>query len=255
MANTQTASRVAVIADKVAAQIAPTKAYAFKGKMATLRTTALAGIASLAYTEGKSRADTIAQLRIALGAKPSDADVNACKLEYVTGRIAQRLAGSDLPKADMTVADRIAFARALVTQYASPAKDGVKSSLRAGQLGRRSVSQHKLVRASDEAWSQVKAEVGIGAAKTQDAKNAAKKTRTAQAAKAATAGAAPSHAELVKPAAALTKEDAMNHLLSQAATLLAYVNKNAKLVTTDAGTAIRVMHKAIAKEAALVAAL
>lgn len=148
MTTTRTASRPVIIADKAAASIAPTAPYAFKGRNATLRNTALAGVATLAYIEGKSRADIIAQLRIALGKSPSPAELAGAATEYVIGRVAQKLGNSAKP-----IADQMAFARQLVTQYAAPVKDGVKAkALRKGQLGRRSPEQHKAIRAAEGVW-------------------------------------------------------------------------------------------------------
>lgn len=223
------------------------KPFAFKGRNAAIRNTALAGIASLAYVEGKSRADTIAQLRLTLGSKPTVDEVNAAKVEYIVGRTAQRLATPDVPRADMSVADRIAFARDLVTLYAAPAQDGVASrKLRKGQKGRRTVAQHKVVRASEEAWSQLKAELGIGAAQTQGERNAKKRAPAMKGStKRGKGGAVPTHGELVKAPAPLSAGDACQHIVSQAAMLLAFCNKYAKLMPAEYGASVKRFHGAI----------
>jgi hypothetical protein len=224
--------------------VAAPKAYTFKGANKSVRDAALAGVASLAYSEGKSRADTIAQLRLALGNRPSDADVAATRSEYIVGRTAQRLAAPDLPKADMTVPDRITFARMLVLQYAAPSKDGVATrKLRKGQAGRRTISQHKVIRAAEEAWSLVKSELGIGQARTQAEKNAkARKPRMAG------SSAAPSHSVLVSASDKVqTAESATLYISDMARTLLQFCNKHAKVVPTPYGQSVQRFAMAIAE--------
>lgn len=239
-ANARRASAV-VISDKAAATIAPTSPYQFKGKNATLRNTALAGLASLAYVEGKSRADVIAQLRIALGKSPTPADISGAALEYVVGRVALKLADSKL-----SIVDQIAFARQIVTQYAAPAKDGVKAkALRKGQLGRRTPEQHKAVRAAEGVWYLVNAELGYGASQTQADKN------KRQAAQAGTTkrgkAAAPTHSELVAgPKLAANADESAAMVMQLASSLLAYANKNAATLPTEYGMSIKRFHGAIA---------
>lgn len=221
----------------------PAKAFTFKGKNAIVRNAALAGVATLAYVEGKSRAETIAQLRLALGAKPSDAETDAAKLEYVVGRVAFRLADSKL-----SVVEQLAKAREIVTQYAAPVKDGVKArKLRAGQTGRRTPDQHKIVRAAEEAWSQVKAELGLGAAQTQAERNKAKRAPAMKGATArGAAGKGISHAEAAAvKGPAKSEAEACDMIATLTASLLAYANKNAKHVPTAYGQSIRRFHGAI----------
>jgi len=222
------------------------KPFAFKGRNAALRTTALAGVASLAYAEGQSRAETIARLRFTLGAKPKADEVEAVKLQYVIGRTAQRLTVAEGCDAAKSVADRIAFATQLVTLYAYPAKDGVAPrKLRKGQLGRRSPAQHKAVRAGEEAWSQLKAEVGLGTAQTQTERNTKKRAPSMAGSGKGKKGAAPTHTELVKPAAPLDAADACRHVTTQAGALLAFCNKYAKLLPTEYGASVKRFHGAI----------
>lgn len=247
MAITKTA-RPVIIADKAAARLAPAKPFAFKGKGAMLRTTALQGIASLAYIEGKSRADTIAQLRIVLGKSPTDAELGAAQLEYMVGRVAQRL-----PVANgATVADSMTLARQLITQYAAPVKDGVKANkLRKGQLGRRTPEQHKMIRAAETAWSLVKAEMGYSTATTQAEKNkrqAAAPGSTARGKKSP----AITHSELVKPDGPMTAKAAASYLDSMAATMLAFCNKHAGVIDAPRAMSVKRFHAAmmqIAKDA------
>lgn len=228
--------------------------HSFKGANKSVRDTALAGVASCAYAEGSSRAATIAQLKLALGKVPAPTivkgatvwpatfakDIEAARVEYLTGRVAQRI--TDFPKADMSVADRISFARLVVTGYAAPAKDGVKSKgLRKGQTGRRSIDQHKAVRAADEAWSQLKAEIGIGNAKPQDEKNKAKR-------KPRTPSSGITHSELVKGGEADKAHDvdsATAYITGMASTLLMFANKHAKVLPAGYGTAVNAFRNTI----------
>lgn len=248
MARSNIASRnvnAANVTDKIdtVARIIP--APFAKGKGAVERNTAYSSVSAFAYIEGKSRAETIDTLRKALGNKPSPDAIEACKVQYVIGRVAFKLA--DKAKG---IVEHIAFAEDVVTSYAAPVKDGVKARpLRKGQKGRRTIEQHKAVRAAEEAWSQVKAELIPTAsnAKTQAERNKAKRgTKSVP-----TNATAPTHSELVKPATALTPVEARQHMVTQAASLLAFANKNAALLPTDMGTAIRAFHKAIAKAEAL----
>jgi hypothetical protein len=240
---TVTSNRAPVIADKSAARVvAPLKAYQFKGKGAIVRNTALQGVASLAYMEGKSRADVIAQLRIVLGSKPTPADLAATALEYVVGRVAQKLADSSKP-----IVDQLAFARQLVTQYAAPSKDGVKAkALQRHQIGRRTPEQHKAVRAAEGAWYLVNGELGFGTAQTQGEKN----KRQAASAGSTKRGKStpPTHSMLVKGAVpAKNKTEACSMVFTLAASLLAYANKNAATLPTEYGLSIKRFHGAIAE--------
>lgn len=227
-----------------AKSIAAPKAHVFKGANKLVRTTALQGVASLSYAEAQSRGDIIAQLRLVAGKSPTDADIATMRAEYIIGRVAQRFADADLPKAGLSVADRIAHARNVVTSYAAPAKDGVKANkLRAGQTGRRTVAQHKVIRAAEEAWSGVKAELGFGAAQTQAERNKAKAKRAPQmskeGAKASTVGTGITHTELVKSDGPMDKATACQYLESMAATMLAFCNKHAAVLPTDYGMSVK----------------
>jgi hypothetical protein len=240
VAKTRAAART-VISDKAASLLAPATAYAFKGKNAALRGTALKGIASLAYSEGKSRGETITQTRLALGAKPSPAEVEACKVEYLTGRVAQRL--NDAGK---SIAEQLARARSLITQHAAPAKDGAKANkLRKGQIGRRTPAEHGAVRAAESAWSLMKADLGLSDAKGMAAKKRAPSMKGSGKGKAA----APSHGELVKSTATAPKDAAeFCAMVAQlTASLLGYANKHAGVAPAPYGMAIKRFHGAIAE--------
>lgn len=251
----ETAAKSAARATSDKEQAAISKAlapFAFKGRNATIRTTALAGIASLAYMEGQSRADTIAQLRIVLGAKPSEDEVKAAALQYVVGRTAQRLS-SEAAYKGFSVADLIARALQLVTVYAYPLQDGVKETkLRKGKIGRRTPSEHRAIRAAEEAWSQAKAEVvpNQPTASTQKERNAKRSTKNTpvRGTKGKGKGAASglTHSELVKPdGKPHDRESATQYIEAMAATLLAFCNKHAKVVPLDYGTAVQAFKVAV----------
>jgi len=225
---------------------------AIKGRNATVRNAALAGVASCAYAESKARAELIAQLKATLGNKPSADEMTLAQREYVIGRTAQRLTDSDGVKG-MDVAARIAFARKLVLSYAAPVKDGVKARpLRKGQEGRRTVAQDTVMRNAEKAWSLIKAEVlpTMSSAQTQKAKNAKQQRSPAMAGSTARGGKAETgitHSELVKPSGKMTRDDAVAYLNGMAATMLAFCNKHAGVVPTDYGTAVNAFKSAADK--------
>ena len=221
---------------------------ALKGVNKSKREGAYLRIAPLSFVENLSRVETIANLQIALGAKPTDDEVKVAQVEWTIGRVASRLPAGEFPKDASDNADKLEYARKLVTLYAAPPKEGTKArKLRAGQLGRRSPVQHKVVRAAEEAWSQVKAELGHGTAQTQAQRNAAKPTRATNAnpVRGDGKGATPDHARLVTPAKAQTVDEVCAYVTTQAATLLAFANKNARLLPTDFGQAIQAFKSAI----------
>ncbi len=233
------------------------------GKANEARKLAFGDIATVSFLEGKSRADTIDTIRKALGKNVTTQALEIAQREWVIGRVASRLAVTDLPNAKANnPVDRIAYARDLVMHYAMPAKDGVKSALR-GKKGYRTVAQHKVIRAAAEAWSQLKAEIAPeqSNAKTQATKNAAKKNGATMAgdgrgkAKPQTAAAAPSvtlsHPELVKAPSEMTPVEARAHIVTQAAALLSFANKYAGQLPTDFGKATRAFKAAIDKAEAL----
>lgn len=211
----------------------PVPAFTGKGKAA--RAAAFANIAHLSFTEATSRAASIDNMRAVLGSAPSEAEVKACKACWIIGRVAFRLPASKVPLVS-TEAQRLARAEDLVLHYAAPAKEGsTPRKLRAGQKGRRSLPEQRIVRAAEEACSVFFAELGLSNAKT-NAQRDASKAKATRAPSMAGSGkgkaAAPSHAELVKPAAPLTQADYVQHMQTQLAALLAFDNKHAKLRPT-----------------------
>lgn len=224
---------------------APLPSFRVAGKNGAARVEAFEGIAPYAYSEGKSRAATIDNLRVALGKAPSDVQVETAKREWCIGRVAARLSSTDLNSGvDDDASARLGFSRLLVTSYAAPIKDGTTAKkLRKGQLGRRTVSQHQAIRAAEQVWSQLLAELGLNSAQTQKAANAKKRApatagstargKNAQAATLATIG---------KPSIVKDAKGAMDHIGLQLASLLAFCNKNAGVVPSGVGIAVKAAH-------------
>lgn len=211
-------------------------APAFTGKGKAARAAAFASISQLAYAEATSRAASIANMRTVLGNAPSEAEVLACKSRWIIGRVAFRLPASKVPLVS-TEAQRLARAEDLVLYYAAAPKEGTTPrKLRAGQKGRRSAAEQKIVRAAEEACSVFFAELGLSNAKTNAQRDAAKADKAKRVPSMAGSGkgkaATPSHAELVKPAAPLTQANYVQHMQTQLAALLAFDNKHAKLRPT-----------------------
>lgn len=230
---------------------APSIVSSLKGKGKAARTIAFTQIAANAMIDTLGRADLIASLKAALGTTPNEAELKAAQVEVTIGRVAARLPVGEMPKGTTDDGARLEFARDLVLHYAAPAQEGKAArKLRAGQKGRRSIVQHKLVRAADEAWSQLKAEIGAGNAKPQAVKNAAKRAPSmAGTGKGASKDVTPTHAELVKPTTPMSADEACAHVMAQATTLLAFGSKYAALLPTDFGTAIQAFKSAINKAA------
>lgn len=134
-----------------------------KGRGKAVRQQAYLRIAPLSFVEAQSRGESIANLRTALGAAPSEDELKAAQREWTIGRVASRLPAAEYPTGMDSSADKLEFVRKLVLYYIAPVAEGSKGrKLRKGELGRRSPVQHKAIRAADEAWSLVKAELGLG---------------------------------------------------------------------------------------------
>lgn len=231
------------IATTTATFTAPVLSLDITGKGKTARVMAFCSISALSFIESQSRSDSIANLKVALGTAPSTDLLAMAQQEWTIGRVADRLPVSEYPKgADENT--RLEFARKLVTLFIAPAAEGAKArKLPKGKTGRRTVVQHKVCRAADEAWSQVKAELGLGGAQTQtERKSAAKAKRSTNAnpvrgdgkgdAKGATK---PEHKELVQPTAPVTSDDYVQHMQTQLSSLMGYDQRNAKKRPTTHG--------------------
>lgn len=226
----------------------------FSGKGKLARETAMLQIATLSYQEDMSRAASLDNMRKVLGASPSEALVKAAKSEWIIGRVASRLPVAELPRGKTSPDARLTFARYVVLECAFPVKDdGTAPKMRAHHKARRTQAQHKVVRAAEEACSKFFAELGLSNAKTNkqqnDAKAAKRAPSMAGSGKGKAAPAAPSHAELVKPAAPVTADDVLAYLGTMARTMQDYVNKHAKICPIDAGTAVQAFRGDILKAA------
>lgn len=220
----------------------------FTGAGKAKREAGFASIAKTAQLESASRSALIVHCIDALGKSPSDAEVQAVRVQVQTGRVAGRITKAHLANAEQVKAynaDPLLFAFDLITRYAAPKVAGKKARPLGKKLGYRTDAQHKLVRASDEAWSKLAADIGIGGAQTQKAADAAKKkrevTRVTEQAKAFGKDAGtPTHEELVQPAAPMDADECVRVLMSQASTISAFAMKpkHAKLLPTAFGQAV-----------------
>ena len=216
-----------------------------KGKGKAARELAYLKIAPLSFVENASRAETISNLRAALGNAPSPVETQAAKDEWCIGRIACRLPDGEFPKGCTSSADKLEHARVLVFDYALPAKQAGKAMPK-GKTGRRTEVQDKAIRAANQAWSMIAAELGLGKAQTQSEVDKAKKAKRATNAnpvrgkgKAATQSvlvSAPTHEDLAgKPATPVSSDDYVRHITSTISTLVQYDAKHARKRPTTHG--------------------
>ncbi len=217
-------------------QITAAPVITLKGRGKAKRELAYVQIAPLSFIENISRAESIANLAVALGASPTETEVKAAQTEWVIGRVASRLPAGEFPKGCEDDSDRLDFARKLVTLYAAPPQPGKKArELRKGQLGRRSPIQQRVVRAADEGWSLVKAELGLGKARTITEKNAKQRSTTANPKRGDGKSDAPTHAQLVAAPAPVTSDDYVQHMQLQLKALCDYDAKHARKRPTTHG--------------------
>lgn len=210
----------------------------FKGRGKVQREMAFMNIAPKSFAETTSRIDTINNLRLVLGSEPTETEVHAAQVEWVIGRVAARLPAGEVTKGLTDEADKLENARVLVCQYASPPVEGKKArKLRKDQIGRRTVGQHKVIRAAEEAWSLVKAELGLSAAQTQKERNAKKRKPHLNngGPNAPAASAKPNATELVKAPAPVTADDYVAYILMQLSAVSGYDKKNAKVRPIEFG--------------------
>ena len=196
-------------------------APALKGK----RLTAYGDVRPASYRAGTSRKELIAIVNAALGSSPSDAEVKAVKRETIIGQVAVRLPASI--KGD---AARLSYAEQVVVYKAKPATDGCKP-IRAYQVGRRTPTEHKMVRAAEQMASQLFAELGRSNAQTQAEAVAKRKPRAST--ENTSKGAAPTAAEIAEKVVPMTQDGFVNHVQTQLAALIQFSKKHAKHVPTE----------------------
>ena len=216
-----------------------------KGKGKASRELAFNKIAPLSFVEGLSRAESIENMRMALGNKPSEAETTIARTEWLIGRAASRMPAAEFPAGTHSSIDKLEATRLLITRYAAPPKEGTKPrKLRKDMLGRRSPMQHRVIRNAEEAWSQFAAELNLSNAQTQAQRNENKKTRAPH------RNGKPSTSEgAAGPVKVTSRADATTYVEQMAATLLGFSNKHAKLLPAAYGTAVQRFKADINKDA------
>lgn len=223
-----------------------------KGAGKAAREMAFVAIAPYSFSEDQGRQQSINNLRVALGKAPTESEFRVAKQQWMIGRIAARLPAGEFPKGTGDTMDKLEFASDLLLNYASPPKEGTKArKLRHGQKGRRSTIQQRIVRAAEEAWSMVNAELGIkigGTAPTSTAtpqkeRDKRKPHRNGKSAK----GKAPAHGELVTPPKDMTVDEKHAYVVTQMTNLLAFVNKSSKDIETSFSMPVIACQKALVK--------
>jgi hypothetical protein len=218
---------------------AASKPVRFTGKGAAKRSTAMALISVLSYSQETSRAESVANMRLALGDNPSAELVAAAKLEWVIGYVAARLPASECPKGIKSDADKLDWARDLTTCYAAPAEEGKRvNKLRAGQKGRRSKAQHTIIRNGEKACSLFFAELGLTKAQGLKAKNAKAADKAKRAPSMAGSGkgkasapVAPSHDELAdKAKGSVTPDEAVLYVMRTTQALSDFAKRHAAVM-------------------------
>lgn len=214
------------------------------------RELAFMSIAPASFSAEQGRAHLIATLDKALGDNPTDEQKDVAKREYVIGRATSRMPAGEFPKGCGDAASRMEHVRKLVCEYQAPstAVSGRVPKLRRGKIGWRTAIQNRVIRNAEESWSLIAGELRIGQARTMAEKNSRQKDKRAPHHN-SKASDKPSHAELVQPAKPLTPDEACQHIVTQAAALLAYANKHAKLLPADFGKAVQQFKAAINKAA------
>lgn len=213
-------------------------------------------IAPRAYSEAVSRGELVRAIKLAAGEEPSKARLAELKQEAVIGRLTARLPVSAFPKDATETADKMEYVRSLVCNYVSP----TVKELPEDKLGRRSETQQKAIRACDEWWSKLMAEIGFGSGKKQSEADAQKKQRLAGGApntgannnpvrgadKASDKPApSPTQEAMKTPKSKMSPVDACAHVERLASELLAFANKYAAALPTDYGMAVQTFKTSI----------
>ena len=236
----------------------PAASITAKGAKGKAQTVAFFEIAPAAFGIESGKAHFHAVLNRALPDDKARADKALVKLarqETIVGVAAMRMPAGEFPKnctvGPRATADqqadalqrRLNFCRLLVTSYAAP--DVV--NLTAKQAGRRTDVQHRILRNAEQRASVYLAELGAGNAQTDKATNSKRQTggSQSQSDKGKGAGKGTDKPDNVPTGKAATREDALLFITQQARMLQDYANKNAKVLPTDAGTAVAQFLKSI----------
>lgn len=238
-------------------------------EQASAANTAFVSIAPNAHAEGTARAAVILNIATYLGKAPIGYDYGAkehkgacltfhkrvtnAKIEWLAGRAAARMPAGEFKAEHKDTLAKIDYARELITLYAAPST-GKGKKLAKGQKGRRTEAQHKVIRAAEQAWSVLLAELSLNNAKTQSETDKKKRSTRAKATRGnaptitlpgGTKVALPSGSELVKAPKPETAATACDYVFGQSRTIADYARKHAKLLPADFGTAVLAFQRAI----------
>ena len=226
----------------------PAASITAKGAKAKAQTVAFFEIAPAAFSIESGKRHYVVTIGKALPddkARNDKALVKLARQETIVGVATARMPAGEFPRGCKDDVARMNFVRELLTSWCAP--DTVNMS--AKHKGRRSEVQQRVIRNAEQRASVYLAEVGAGTAQTDKQTNAkARQTKGSQSqtkGKADNAPTPPSHSELVTPPKPETRDDALLFLTKQARMLQDYANKHAKVLPTDAGTAVSGFLKAM----------
>lgn len=224
-----------VIETKSAASSLVIAAGLITGRGSNARTVALFEIAPAAMNAEQGKAHFTDVMNKALAGSTDKALVKLVRQEAIVGIATIRMPAGEFPRGCSSPEQRMNFVRMLYTSYTAP--DVV--NLGKNQKGRRTEKQHRALRNAEQRAATYLAELGAGNAQTDKQSNAKRQTKGSQSQTAAKQSNAPSHSELVsKPPKPADRDAAMLFITQQARMLQDYANKNAKVLPTDAGTAV-----------------
>lgn len=207
-------------------------------------------IAPETMNEASARNVLIATVKETLDADPSQANKDACQLEFVIGNVAEALrpvgrCAHAFPEGKRpTQANLLAHARMLCVDYGMPVEKGKEPGpLRAGKKGRRDETTELVRRNAEKRWSTILGEAGHGAAATVKAKSAKKRKKAG----AQTTPKAPVAPVETAPDAPETAETVNAMLISKLLDAFKYAQDKAKLVDGSIGLLVKQFHTALAE--------
>lgn len=202
-----------------------------KGRDKAKRNAAFLQIAPYAFSASRGKAALVNALDVALGKTPTDAEVACASQETTVGIATDKMPLAEFPAGITSDSDRMEYVRLLITSFSPAPKEGAEmGKLPKGKLGRRTPVQQRVIANAQNLASKYLAETGHGTAMTE----AEAQKRKAAKAKGASPpdgskGDAPSHSELVTPAASMTAADYIQHMTTQLASLCHVDKKAAKV--------------------------
>lgn len=220
-----------------------------KGRDKAAREVAFTSISVLSFIDTGAADTTFNALRKALGKSPTSDELRVAQQEWMVGRVCQRLTMK---------ADQIDHVRELWLLHAPALKDGVKAPTLAKRFkGRRTPEQEKAFNAAREAWSQVKARLGLGnavagatrkKAERASAKNGAKVPNSTLAGNKVDTKTAANNLQLAPAPKPTSTSAALEHLMTQASVLNAYANKYAGVIPSTTAIALKSLRDTVAKD-------